>query len=181
MGWNLGILIVNCLLISFFMFVWSEGRGRDREVVPFLLLGNAIISGIVQLRLLHKAWSVIQDSQTSMTPGKAVGYLFIPFVNLGWVWRAYMGFVDQYNKYIERRGLNVTRQGSAAYLMFCLLFWSFLVVSRIPKIEPVALIFGLQQFICLPILVASLVSAINRVTRAIPYGSPAIAVAGGVR
>lgn len=70
--------------------------------VGFLLLFYA---EIVFLVLLYKAWSCIQDGFARTTPGKAVGFLFIPFFNFYWLFQALPGFADDYNSYLHRANI----------------------------------------------------------------------------
>jgi hypothetical protein len=68
--------------------------------VLFLLVGIAL--AIIQMILLYRLWQVIQDGYQRTTPGKAVGYLFIPFYWFYWKFRAYWGFSKETNQYIDR-------------------------------------------------------------------------------
>jgi hypothetical protein len=47
----------------------------------------------------------IQDGSPRMTPGKAVGFLFIPFFNLYWLFQVYSGFATDYNNYLKEKNL----------------------------------------------------------------------------
>lgn len=78
---------------------------------PFLL-ANVILTYVV----IYKMWASIRDyNQARTTPGKAVGFLFIPFFNLYWLFQVWAGFPTDYNKYVERRGLSVPLLGSGIY------------------------------------------------------------------
>lgn len=59
-------------------------------------LGAAILGFI----LLYKFWQVNQDGRASTTPGKAVGFMFIPFFNIYWIFRAFPGLSLDQNRYI---------------------------------------------------------------------------------
>jgi hypothetical protein len=54
--------------------------------------------------ILHRGWSAVQDGVTSVTPGKAVGYCFIPFFNLYWNFIAHVGLMKEFNRIAEARG-----------------------------------------------------------------------------
>jgi len=61
-----------------------------------------LLATILYLILIYKAWDCIQDGHARTTPGKAVGFMFIPFYNLYWIFQAIPGFADDYNAYLDR-------------------------------------------------------------------------------
>ena len=83
-----------------------EGSMDGHEGLMILLfvgIGVASISTIIGIILnliyLHRAWRILQPSGHAITtPGKAVGFLFIPFFNLYWIFVAYNGFANNWNR-----------------------------------------------------------------------------------
>jgi len=75
--------------------------------LSFLAIIIFLIGQITFLVLLYKGWEAIQDYQTRTTPGKAIGFLFIPLFNIYWMFVAYYGFAVEYNKFIRRNNINV--------------------------------------------------------------------------
>jgi hypothetical protein len=57
-------------------------------------------AGVLGLILLYKFWQVNQDGHASTTPGKAVGFMFIPIFNIYWLFRAFPGLSLDQNRYI---------------------------------------------------------------------------------
>jgi hypothetical protein len=57
--------------------------------------------------LLYRAWRVIDDGRSSPTPAKAVGFLFIPFFNVYWVYVALWGLARRLNRFGRRHELDV--------------------------------------------------------------------------
>jgi hypothetical protein len=57
---------------------------------------------VLQYILVYKFWQVIQDGFARTTPGKAVGFLFIPFFNFYWWFVAFFGLSKDQNAYIDR-------------------------------------------------------------------------------
>lgn len=74
-------------------------------IVSLAMLALVILRSVVFCTWLHRVWSGIQDEQSSITPGKAVGLLFVPFFNLYWAFRAIAGIPDAHNAVVARRGL----------------------------------------------------------------------------
>jgi hypothetical protein len=62
----------------------------------------AMTSAALQYILLYKFWKIIQDGFAKTTPGKAVGYSFIPFFNFYWLFIAMGSLAGELNHYILR-------------------------------------------------------------------------------
>ena len=52
---------------------------------------SCLVGSIFYLVWLYKAWKVASRSPEDPSPGQAVGFLFIPFFNLYWIFRAVPG------------------------------------------------------------------------------------------
>jgi hypothetical protein len=71
----------------------------------FALIG--LISGwVCFLVLLYRAWAVIQDGRAATTPGRAVGFLFIPFFNVYYIFVAVWGLARGLNRFVRRYDLD---------------------------------------------------------------------------
>lgn len=80
---------------------------------------------ILQFVLLYQFWQINQDGFSSTTPGRAVGFMFLPFFNLYWIFRAYCGLANDQNRYITRHfdnqpGIKVRRAHPILALLFVL-------------------------------------------------------------
>jgi hypothetical protein len=85
-------------------------------VVCFLL---ASIFGMVNL---YRAWFSLSRAGASISPGMAIGLLFVPVFNVYWLFRAYYGFAQEWNRlthYYEdtRRG---PKMSEGLFLAFCI-------------------------------------------------------------
>jgi uncharacterized membrane protein len=87
----------------------------------------AIVGGILLFVFLYKLWKMIQDGYASTTPGKAIGYLFIPFFNYYWIFKAVLGLSIDMNAFINRHfpattnpPIRKTKPGLA--LVYCIFF-----------------------------------------------------------
>lgn len=90
--------------ISLYFFAKANNTGG---MVVFGLIGliggcTACVYGLISL---GRCWSIIQGTTARTTPGKAVGFLFIPFFNLYWTFIAYAGLATDANKYAESQRL----------------------------------------------------------------------------
>ena len=92
----------------------------------FLLGIPALFGGVIMsLILQHKAWMLIQSIQPRTTPGKAIGFQFIPLFHLYWGFVAYKGLAEEINTYITRHHLRIppmsTQLGLAYAILQCVI------------------------------------------------------------
>ena len=67
---------------------------------------------------LYKMWDAIQDGHARATPGQAVGFIFIPFFNLYWIFRAFWGFAEDCNQYLDRHALSARKLSTGVFLAY---------------------------------------------------------------
>jgi hypothetical protein len=157
-GW-----FVSFLAVAFLTFVFMEGRGRDREVIPFLMF-PAMVPGMIgvaipMMILVYKSWAAIQDGKPRTTPGVAVGLLFVPVFNLFWMFQAYWGWARDFNDYAKNRNLKVSQAPEGLALTYCIL----LLLGSIPFLGlPFALI---NQLVLLALVWCS-IDSINSLIQA---------------
>lgn len=75
-------------------------RPAPTGAIALLAFGTILLlySHILGLIYLYRAWYILQPSRNARTsPGKAVGYLFIPFYNIYWIFVAYAGWSPDWN------------------------------------------------------------------------------------
>jgi len=72
-------------------------------VCPAIAVLAIVAEGIFFCVLLHRLWQVVQDGCARTTPGKAIGYLFIPFFNLYWCFVVTRGLALELNRVAARR------------------------------------------------------------------------------
>jgi uncharacterized membrane protein len=171
MGWIIGGEVASMLfLIIGLVFLITAGvmaavSNGDMNSLDWGLLGTGIfffvlamifgfIAAIFGYVLLYKAWQAIQDGQPQTTPGKAVGFLFIPFFNLYWIFVAYWGWAKDYNKYAVERGyqLPVVPEG---------LFLAYPIVTLCSALPYVGSLAGLALVVIFIIICIQMIDAVN--------------------
>lgn len=131
-------LSANTLLLMI-LKTWDLSRSSPRSDIfgkateafgVFLIFGIALvlalIASVLFVVVVYKMWGAIQDGYARTDPGRAVGFLFIPFFNIYWAFQALWGFAKDYNSYLERHGLNLRRLPEGifvAYIILCLGAW----------------------------------------------------------
>jgi len=71
-------------------------------IIGFPMIIAAVVLGFI---LLYRWWDAIQDGNPQTTPGKAVGFSFIPFFNIYWAYVAFVGLSKDINVYCKERGI----------------------------------------------------------------------------
>jgi hypothetical protein len=94
----------------------SGGVHPDRQgeffstMLPLMLMSyigyiGLIVGTIFWCMLFYQSWKLIPTSIARTTPGKAVGFLFIPFFNFYWVFVSFLGLSKDMNETLRRRGI----------------------------------------------------------------------------
>lgn len=93
--------------------------------IPSLLLIIGIVplfaSSILYLMLLYRLWTLISPAEAKTSPGKAVGFLFIPFFNLYWFFVAFHGLAKSLNIESKRKGIMNIEVNESLSLTICIL------------------------------------------------------------
>lgn len=87
----------------------------------FTLGLSAIASCVLFYIIVYKSWKLIQDGHARTSAGKAVGFLFIPFFNLYWIFEAFPGFFRDANAYVQRYNLPIKHQDEGLATAYCIL------------------------------------------------------------
>jgi hypothetical protein len=94
------------LLAAFMMPQVAKQQGNGGAILLLIMLVagyiGILIASILNLITLSRAWSCLQHSTPRTTPGKAVGFLFIPFFNLYWLFQAYYGLAKDWNRIMSQ-------------------------------------------------------------------------------
>jgi len=121
-------------------------------VIIFVLIAIGavlvVIAQILSYVNLHRAWRCLQfGGYARTTPGKAVGFMFIPFFNLYWIFQAIGGLATDWNRTAAAYGdlRPAPRLSEGMFLTFCIVMLVF---------YPLNLIFG-------PMVMAEICRGIN--------------------
>jgi len=143
LGSYIGGLISIWVLVIIAIFIWP----LFLVVIPL-----AVYVFVVNLIFLYKAWEAIQDGHARTGPCKAIGFLFIPFFNLYWLFQAYWGFAKDYNYYISRHGITAARRlPDGLFLAYCIL----ILLSWLPFV-------ALANFIIYAVIISNICDGVNR-------------------
>jgi len=124
---GLGLIFI---IISNLIALGQDGEAAAVFLIPGLLL--SIYAGVIGIMLWYKAWSAIQDGNARTTPGKAIGFLFIPLYGFYWVFQAYLGYAKDYNAYIKRHNVSAQDLPKGLFLTTCILTVAGIFTAFIP-------------------------------------------------
>ena len=137
--------------------------GREAEMAAGSVACAAlplIIFGTVMLMILvYKLWASIQGGPARTTPGKAVGFLFIPFFNIYWIFQVYWGWAQDYNRYVDELGLPLPRVSEGLALAVCILMLAGIVPG-------LGILLSLASFVLLIVFLNSACNAVNALVAA---------------
>ena len=93
-----------------------------------------LCSVLIELLLFYRMWAAIADNQASISPAKAVGFLFIPVFSIYWALCMVTGFVEDYNAFIQRRSIKAKNLPFTLSLVYAFAFILASLVVTVPML-----------------------------------------------
>ncbi len=129
LGW-VGTLTFMYIPLSALYLIISHAFGNVL-VIAITVIG-AIAQAVLTMKILYRGWMAIQDDYVRTTPGKAVGFLFIPVFNLYWVFVAIGAYAKGFNAFISRHQIPAKRLPEKLFITQCILMILGIVMAGIP-------------------------------------------------
>lgn len=115
--------------------------------LQILAIPAALAAVALETIILYRSWNQIQDGFQRASPGRAVGFGFIPFFNFYWWFVEYQGLAEDLNAFTRKYGLNAQPVSATLAMVLCiisickwLLFW-FPVIGALLIIAEIVLQF----------------------------------------
>jgi hypothetical protein len=151
-----GGIILGIILIA--VGAVSAQGGNSSQAVSLMVVGFIPMLGgaIAYMVFLYKIWTIFPLGTARTTPGKAVGFLFIPFFNFYWQFVALYGWAQDYNRLVADQKIDapVFPEGTAKAL--CILN----LLGIIPFVNYIA---GLISIVLLIMFISKSADAANAV------------------
>ncbi len=110
--------VFSLLTVFFAIMVYVDGPRELWRALSYVCL----IPGVVfNSLILHRGWKAVQDGKAQTTPGRAVGYCFIPIYNLYWIFIAWYGLMQEFNRLAVARGRPDQKVGEGMAMTQCVL------------------------------------------------------------
>jgi hypothetical protein len=122
-GFGLFILVIGLMGSGVVSSEQLQGPQLMLLVVLMILGAGAMISAaIMQYVYLARAWSYLRFGNPRTTPGKAVGFLFLPFFNLYWIFVAIYGLAQDWNRITSQFAdlQRAPKMSEGVFLTFCI-------------------------------------------------------------
>lgn len=127
--------------IGFPLVAVSEFLPKPGSILLGLIsIPALIVTTVFWCILLYRQWSLLQGHGARTTPGKAVGFGFIPFYNFYWWFVAYAGLATDTNNYLSNAKINSTRMSFGLAVTDCVLSILVCTIGLIPKIGAVLMV-----------------------------------------
>jgi hypothetical protein len=101
-GFPSGLLLL--VLAAVFSSDGSESDGIGVAICTLLGLGAIIVAVVNWMMLHYRCWKLLPPTIAETTPGKAVGFYFIPLFNLYWCFVTFKGLATSANKTLTALG-----------------------------------------------------------------------------
>ena len=155
-GFGLAMLLLIIGVIAAAASGGSRSGAEGALGIIFLAYVPMLYGAIVVMVLIYKMWSAIQDGYARATPGKALGFCFIPFFNFYWLFQVYYGFAKDYNAYIQRHNISVAPLPEGLFLTVCILT----LTTWIPLL---GVLLALVNVVLMIIMVSKICDAVNAI------------------
>ena len=114
-------LVFNSLLIPVIIAMDIAGatiRPATVIVIFLITLPITVVAIVLSCIVHYKCWKAVPKEIARTTPGKAVGFLFIPFFNFYWAFVSYQGLAEDLNS--AKGGKNYRNLGIAIAILMIL-------------------------------------------------------------
>ena len=127
-------------IVAGLVFVLGLLLAIKREVnltlIATFAVGDILLmcSVLIELGLIYKMWTAIQDGKAFVSPGKAVGFLLIPIFNIYWALYMLVGFAEDYNSFVKRYKVKTKDLPLVLFLIYAVMFVLTFMAVTIPMI-----------------------------------------------
>jgi hypothetical protein len=159
--WVCFISSLAILPVFFIMGIVGAAETTDEvivEVCALLAFLVIAIASIFYLLFLYTVWQQIPPDIARTTPGKAVGFLFIPFFNFYWQFVAVYGLGKDLNQTLKQAGLQ-PRVNEIVGLVYCVATVTYCIPGISTIIAIVSLVNGMIYLFSLKDGVVELLTA----------------------
>jgi hypothetical protein len=109
-------------IIAGIMSTRGEEQMGTSAIVLLLGLAVLVMSAVFLLMNLYRAWTCLQPGGAKTTPGKAVGFMFIPLFRIYWIFIAINGLPKDWNRIVSSyEDLKAApKLSETTFLLFCI-------------------------------------------------------------
>ena len=133
-GWAIVRIIAGVLGALGLMMAIRKGA-HSTLMKTFAVADVFLVLGVlIELALYYRMWAAIQDSQTSVSGVKAIGFLFIPVFNIYWMLSMLIGFAEDYNAFIKRYSIKIKELPVTLFIIYAFVSVLTAIVVTVPML-----------------------------------------------
>jgi len=159
------VLPVVAFVVGLALFpLLADSDGVTDSMFPVLVIlaigavGVVITDIVLVLEILYRGWKAIQDEHVRTTPERAVGFLFIPFFSLYWIFVAWGGFARSFNAFVSRHQIPVRHLSEGLFVTYSMLMLVGLAITHIPII---GIVFDIGEVVVGLVVLWSITGGVN--------------------
>lgn len=156
-GWFVGVNVFGFAVLFVIGFATT---GNETVLVAnglFSLLVR-VVSVVICLNAWYRAWKAIQDGHARTTPGKAIGFLFIPLFSFYWVFQWSYGYAKDYNAFRKRHEIDGPILSEGLFLSLSILVAGYPVIRLLPLVW---ILYGFAIIVLSALVLAKICDAAN--------------------
>lgn len=116
-----------------------KAKAHSTAKVVFAAGGLFVIASVlIELALFYKMHSAIYQGRQSISPVKAVAFLFIPLFNIYWALYMIVGFAEDHNEFIQQHSIKTKNLPPTLFLIYAIAF----VLSSMTVTVPMTVMFN---------------------------------------
>lgn len=153
-------LVLSCVVSAASILISLVGLEDEEaaEKLSLLALPLIILMIVFEAILHYQCWKALPERFRATTPGKAVGYLFIPFYNFYWAFVSYPKLAEGLVEWQKSVGKPTVTDARSLAMTYAIIFVCSMTVGLIPRFNILIVIGELVVFI---IFYRQIVTAIN--------------------
>ncbi|MFD0893057.1 DUF4339 domain-containing protein [Luteolibacter ambystomatis] len=111
--------------------------------------GILLLVGAIQFLIyLYRAWLVLQPHTSRSTPGKAVGFLFIPLFSIYWKFVAYWRWSEEWNRLVANVRPGAPRMTEGVFLAYAITGAAALIAGAFAALPSIILFLIAMRQVC---------------------------------
>lgn len=153
-------LVLYCVVSAASILISLVGLEDEEAAGGLALLAlPLIILGVVFISILHyQCWKALPERFRATTPGKAVGYLFIPFYNFYWAFISWPKLAEGLVEWQKSVGKPAVTDARSLAMTYAIIFVCSMTVGLIPGFD---ILIGIGDLVLFIVFYRQIVTAIN--------------------
>ena len=157
-------LVFQCIALGYTVIetlaVLGEADEDGMGILALLGFVPLILALIFSMTLHYKCWKAVPEGFARLTPGKSVGFLFIPFFNFYWAFPSFGGLGSDCAMVASKRGLRGFTALPGLGLTYAILFVVNLPLQNVPVL---GMFTAVAQFVIWLLFYSGVVKLLNGV------------------